>query len=227
MPMHSKSGSRRRTQAERSETMRRRIVDATLKCLETEGYAGTTVSRIVAMAGVSRGAPLHHFPSKSALIAATAEHMVRELYMQMGKAVARLEASEDRLHDLIYSAWKEVFLRPEFVALQELLLASRRDDELAAILQRVWTAGYYTLGNAADHYLEPTREDADVREMMVLTQWLLRGMAEDLRIITEPGLFDRYLRLWCEVLALHLKTRTGVTEPPPRPPRWDSSLPGS
>jgi AcrR family transcriptional regulator len=214
----------RRTQAERSETMRQRILDATLSCLQTDGYAGTTVSRIIEVAGVSRGAPLHHFPSKSALIAAAAEQLIRRVYIQMGKAVAKLQGSEDRLHDLIYSAWKNVFNRPEHIALHELLVASQRDRELAGILQKVWTAGYFTLGNAADHYLEPTREQANVREMMVLTQWLLRGMAEDLHIVADRKLFDRYLKLWCEMLAVHLRARAGVTEPPPRPSQWDQSL---
>jgi len=60
----------RRTQAERSEAMRTRLIEATLQCLETEGYAGTTVTKIVEAAQVSRGAPVHHFPSKAALIAA-------------------------------------------------------------------------------------------------------------------------------------------------------------
>ena len=214
----------RRTQAERSETMRQRILDATLEGLQTDGYSGTTVSRIIEVAGVSRGAPLHHFPSKSALIAAAAEQLIRRVYIQMGKAVAKLQGSEDRLHDLIYSAWKNVFNRPEHIALHELLVASQRDAELADILQKVWTAGYFTLGNAADHYLEPIRDKANVREMMMLTQWLLRGMAEDLHIVADRKLFDRYLKLWCEMLAVHLRARAGISEPPPRPPQWDSSL---
>ncbi len=50
--------------------MRGRIIQAVLTCLEKDGYAGTTVSRIIEVAGVSRGAPLHHFASKAAMIAA-------------------------------------------------------------------------------------------------------------------------------------------------------------
>lgn len=214
----------RRTQAERSHAMRKRILDATLECLQKDGYAGTTISRIVDVAGVSRGAPLHHFPSKAALIAAAAEQLIRQVYIQMGKAVAKLQGSEDRLHDLIYSAWKNIFNRPEHVALNELLVASQRDTELAAILQKVWTAGYFTLANAADHYLEPIRDEANVREMMLLTQWLMRGMAEDLHIAADRQLFDRYLKLWCKLLALHLRARDDITDLPPRPTQWDQSL---
>lgn len=205
----------RRTQAERSEAMRERILDATLTCLQTDGYASTTISRIIEVAGVSRGAPLHHFSSKSALIAAAAEQLIQRMYTQMGKAIARLHGSEDRLHDLIYSAWKNVFEQPDHIALQELLVASQRDPELATVLQQVWTAGYFTLGAAADHYLEPAREHANVREMMLLTQWLMRGMAQDLHLAADRTLFNRYLKLWCEIIAVHLRARENVNVPPP------------
>src|SRR5699024_1107674 len=214
----------RRTQAERSEAMRKRILDATLNCLASEGYAGTTVSRIIEVAGVSRGALMHHFDNKEALIAATAKMMVRRVYMQMGQAMGALRKSDDRLHDILYNVWKNVFNHSLYRALLELLLASKRDDELATTLQQVWTAGYITLGNAAEHYLEPIQEGTDVRQIMVLAQWLLRGMALDHHLVEDPGLFDHFLRLWSNMLALHLRAKPGVTEPPPRPPSWDMLL---
>ena len=61
----------RRSQVERSEAMRQRLIEATLQCLVNDGYAGTTISKIVDAAQVSRGAPVHHFTSKAALIEAT------------------------------------------------------------------------------------------------------------------------------------------------------------
>lgn len=213
-------GAVRRTQTERSEAMRQRLVDAALTCLRTDGYAGTTVSRIVEVAQVSRGAPLHHFPSKNALIAAAAEQLIKRVYIQMGAAVQELESSDDRLHDLIHSAWKGVLNQPEHIALSELLRASQRDEELAAILQRVWTAGYFTLGVAAEHYLEPLEKDGNVGQFMVLTQWVMRGMAEDLHLVANHKLFDRYLRLWAQMLAGHLRAKPNVTEPPPKPEAW-------
>lgn len=214
----------RRTQNERSEAMRQRLLDATLQCLQTDGYAGTTVSRIIEVAKVSRGAPLHHFPSKAALISAAAKQLAQKIYIQMGKAVLRLDVSDDRLHDLIYTSWKEVFNQPEHIALNELLRASQHDRELAAIMQKLWTASYKTLTGAAEHYLEPLNEKEDVGQYMVLTQWMLRGMAMDLHLVENAGLYDHYLRLWSKVLALHLKAKPGVTTAPPKPDIWDKPL---
>ena len=57
----------RRTQGERSAAMRERVLNAGLQVLREEGYAQASVSRIVERAGVSRGAYLHHFPTKEQL----------------------------------------------------------------------------------------------------------------------------------------------------------------
>jgi AcrR family transcriptional regulator len=145
----------RRTQAERSEAMRTRLIEATLQCLETEGYAGTTVTKIVEAAQVSRGAPVHHFPSKAALIAAAAEHLMRKIYVQLGVAMRHLDESEDKLTELIMISWKQVFGTTENAVILELIVASRRDSELATMLQKLWMSAFNTLGTAAEHYLNP------------------------------------------------------------------------
>jgi AcrR family transcriptional regulator len=214
----------RRTQAERSEAMRQRLVEATLACLRTDGYAGTTFSRIIEVAQVSRGAPLHHFPSKAALIAAAAEQLVRQIYRQMGRAIAQLESSDDRLHDIIYACWKEVVSQPENIALAELTLASQRDPELATILRELWNAAYEAVGNAAEHYFEPVQAEDKVRHLMALTQWLLRGIAMDRHLIISEEITEHYLRQWSRLLAEHMRVKPGVTSPPPRPPRWDEGF---
>lgn len=214
----------RRTQEERSEAMRKKLLNATIDCLQHDGYAATTVSRIIERAKVSRGAPVHHFPSKAALIAAAAKLLTQRIYIQLGKAVLGLHASDDRLHDLIYTSWKQVFNRPEHVALNELLRASQHDPELAAIMQKLWTASYRTLVDAAEFYLEPLNENEDVGQYMVMTQWMLRGMAMDLHLVENEGLYDHFLRLWSRVLALHLKAKPGITTAPPKPEIWDTPL---
>ena len=57
-------------QADRTARSKELILDATIKCLLAEGYAATTTTKVQAMAGVTRGRLLHHFPSKSDLLTA-------------------------------------------------------------------------------------------------------------------------------------------------------------
>lgn len=220
----SQPTGQRRTQKQRAEAMRERLLEATLYCLANDGYVGTTISRVLEVAEVSRGAIVHHFPNKNEMIAAAAELLTRRLYIQLGKAIARLELSDDRLHELIYASWKDIFQQPEYVAMNELLQASRRDQELANIIRKLWMVGLEVVTNSADHYLESVGDIGSVRQQMVLTQWLLRGMAEDLHLMFDQEIFDQYLRLWTQMLAQQLRAKAGVSTPPPRPDNWDSSL---
>ncbi len=214
----------RRTQAERSEAMRTRLIEATLQCLETDGYAGTTVTKIVEAAQVSRGAPVHHFPSKAALIAAAAEHLMRKIYIQLGVAMRHLDESEDKLAELIMISWKQVFGTTENTVILELIVASRRDPELATMLQKLWMSAFNTLGTAAEHYLIPNSPEDNVRHLMILTQWMLRGMAMDKHLVFSESVIEYYVRLWCRVMASHLHAKPNVNTPPPRPEFWDLSL---
>lgn len=213
----------RRTQTERSEAMRSRLVEATLDCLACDGYAATTISKIVEKAQVSRGAPVHHFPSKDALIATAAEHLIRQLYVQLGHAIRRVDESEDRLRDIIMISWKEVFGTRESTVLLELMIASTHDAQLAAVLHRLWATGYGTLSVAAAHYFEPLSGDDNVQQLMTLTQWLLRGMSMDRHLVDDEHLFEHFLALWSRVLALHMRAKPGVTTLPPKPAYWDSA----
>ncbi len=213
-----KQSPARRRQEDRSRAMRRRLIDATLSCLETEGYAGTTISRIVARARVSRGAHVHHFPSKAALIEAAARHLVRRVYIQLGEAFVNLADSDDRLRTMVFSSWRTVFCAREHAMLLELLLASRHDEELAVIMERLWTSGYELIRGAAEHYFEPLDESADPVPLVVLSQWLLRSMVLDRHLVRDERMLEQHLDLWCDLLATRIRPRPGVTGPPPRPP---------
>ncbi len=64
------------TQQERSRQTRKKLVDATLSCLQDHGYAGASLSRILERAGVSRGAWSHHYENKRAMVADSAETLL-------------------------------------------------------------------------------------------------------------------------------------------------------
>ncbi len=64
----------RRTQAERSETMRARLASAAYGAVAEGGLSALTMRSVAAAAGASPGALLHHFPDKQALIIAAIAH---------------------------------------------------------------------------------------------------------------------------------------------------------
>jgi AcrR family transcriptional regulator len=65
----------RRSQAERVETMRRRLLDAATEVLKVKGLAAFRTADVVTQAEVSKGALIHHFPTKDALIVAVFEQL--------------------------------------------------------------------------------------------------------------------------------------------------------
>jgi AcrR family transcriptional regulator len=121
----------RRTQAERSAATRRLLLDATVDCLSRLGYARTTTTEIVERAGVSRGAQLHHFPTKAELVTTAVEHLFERRHEEFVEAMARLPAGADRAAAAIDLLWSMVS-GPTFYAWLELAVAARTDPELRA-----------------------------------------------------------------------------------------------
>jgi len=69
----------RRTQKERTEISRRRVIDATVRCVQQGGVTNATVSKIAAEAGLTWGTIQHQFGSKDGLFAAILESASDEL----------------------------------------------------------------------------------------------------------------------------------------------------
>ena len=68
----------RRSQAERSAATREALLDAAIDCLYEHGYSRTTTAMVAERAGLSRGAHLHHFQTRDALVAAACERLIEK-----------------------------------------------------------------------------------------------------------------------------------------------------
>jgi AcrR family transcriptional regulator len=75
---------------------RDRLVDTARAYLDAEGVDGIGLREIARRAGVSHGAPLRHFPTLGALLAAVAAEGFRDLHTSVDTAV-RARASTDPL----------------------------------------------------------------------------------------------------------------------------------
>jgi AcrR family transcriptional regulator len=120
----------RRTQRERSEASRTRLLEAAVSCLADRGYAGTTMPEVLRRAGLSNGAMWRHFPSKAALLSAAAVH-AEETFLSAAVPTTRRSDSDDadRLDRAVKALWQ--FSQTEaFQAVIELLRASRADQDI-------------------------------------------------------------------------------------------------
>ena len=124
MPTVVSEPQRRRTKAERSAATRVRLLDATIDCLVRLGWSGTSTTEVVARAGVSRGAQVHHYPTKEDLVVSAVEHLCTRRMDEYRTAVERLPAPERTpaaAIDLLWSVWSG----PTLEAWLELVVASR------------------------------------------------------------------------------------------------------
>jgi len=125
-----------RTQAERSATTRQALLDATIRCLVEEGYANTTTARVAELAGVSRGAHLHHFQTRSALVAAAVEHLRIRRAEELMAAADALPSGPERVTQALDLLWRS-YTSPLFQAALDLWSAGRTDPELREHLVKI------------------------------------------------------------------------------------------
>lgn len=118
----------RRAQAERSETMQRRLLDAAVAVLKDRGLAGFRTADVVAMAGVSKGALLHHFPTKISLIAAAFEWL-REGTDESAQYFHKRATIEEVIGDLIAES-RAFFFGESFPVSLDVAISAARTPEL-------------------------------------------------------------------------------------------------
>ena len=123
----------RRTQAERRESTRTALLEATIASLVELGYTRTTTTEVVRRAGLSQGALFKHFPTKGDLVAAATTRLFDDLIEDFDRAFSAAAAHEDVAVVAIRRLW-HVFCAPELLAVYRLYVEAPFDDELMAAL---------------------------------------------------------------------------------------------
>lgn len=149
-----------RTQAERSEQARNRLMLATLECLRELGFSGTTVSSICQRSGLSRGALLHHFASKNELIVNAFMHRQRLRIGELEQSVAANAGRPRSVREEIDAT--RARMSADFSVSQEFFNALRTDAQLQAEFaalcarqERAIAERYQTLNSELDEVPDP------------------------------------------------------------------------
>lgn len=179
-------GSPRRTQIERRAKTHAALLDATVDCLVERGYASTSTNDIIHLAGVSRGALLHHFASKAELMGEAVEHVFNRCEMEFREAFAALPVEGRTLVRAVEELWA-IFRGPSFDAALELLVAARTDAELRAVLLEVLARFERNVIADFGVLFPATAANPDGRAMVRLAFATLEGAA----IAHDMGLEDK------------------------------------
>lgn len=193
-------------QEERTRAMRARLLEATVECLVERGYAGTSTTLVSNRAGVSRGAQLHHFPSKADLVVAAVEHLSEVRAEELQKAAEKLPRGRQRTRAVLQML-ADHFTSPVFVAALELWVAARTDDQLltavAPLEQRIGRETH----RVTVELLGADESQPGVRELVQATLDLVRGLGLADTITDDRRRRTRILDRWAEVLDAELGGR--------------------
>ncbi|MEB3022280.1 TetR/AcrR family transcriptional regulator [[Mycobacterium] crassicus] len=190
----------RRTQAERSAAMRVRLLDATIDCLVTYGYAGTTTPRIAEVAGVTRGAQVHHFRSKEDLVVAAVEHLAQQRTQAAIRELGQVDSIPDPVTTALNFLW-ESHQGPMFIATVELWVAARTDRLLAKHIERVEPVVNGTLIAAIAQLMPEHPAQKEIRNVVYTAMDALRGILVSSFIDDDP---KRARRRW-DRACVHLR----------------------
>jgi TetR/AcrR family transcriptional regulator, transcriptional repressor of bet genes len=126
-----------------SPTVRREaLIEATLACLRKHGHEGASARRIAAEAGVSAGLITHHFPSMSALVAASYETLAMSLLNSIRKHAREVGATpRERLRRFFEASFTPALLEPGlFNAWLVFWSMIAHDEEVRAVQDRTYVA---------------------------------------------------------------------------------------
>jgi AcrR family transcriptional regulator len=172
-----------RTNVQRTSQMRARLIAATIQTLYRSGYSATTTIEVARRARVSRGAMLHHFPTRADLLLATARHIMDDdrQYRHERLFKTKMASGMERFYAASDVSW-EVHRRPGAVALLEIMMATRSDRALGkafASFQKTWIRIRHdaAAAMAADLGIDDVVAIAD---LIRLHQVCMRGLALEL-----------------------------------------------
>src|SRR5260370_28421550 len=117
---------RRRTQAERSEETRTRILKAASNLIRKRGYARFRTAEVAKEAGLSRGAQLHHFPTKDSLVVATLEYVFEQAQMLSRRRASAVNRPRDLIEAVSEDA-RQFFFSQHFIVALDIVLSTCTD----------------------------------------------------------------------------------------------------
>lgn len=193
----SRSPRVRRTQAERTTHTKRALIDATISVIHRLGYGGATTALIAEEAGVSRGAILHHFGTRAALMA----EVIRDVFEKERAEYDRLDTESHlgrKVSDWPAMLW-HVFRQPSGLAVLEILQAARSDAELSELVTSTQQAIEDLAQESMSTSFGAPRNPVFMDEMRLIV-WAIRGLSIAQVLVKDPEEIDGSVSLFSRIL---------------------------
>ena len=122
-------------QDRKSAITRLTVMDSAVTCLATQGYAKTSTLLVAEHANISRGAMLHHYPTKIDVIASVIDYINFKRLKNYYNSVKKLTDKQRVAEGAGLETWWKFIKLPEYDAYFELHVASRTDKKLQKIFE--------------------------------------------------------------------------------------------
>ena len=171
-------GNTQGLQEKKSKSTRNLILDSAIECLFEEGYTATSTALIAAKAGLSRGAMMHHYPTRIDLIKALIEHLNKKRKKVFSQLIAVIPETKRYEQKASLEAYWELLISKENIAFQELRNAARTDNQYSKILQKATRENREERRKFLLTLFPEWKNKPDKFDLaMDLTQFLMEGMA--------------------------------------------------
>ena len=196
---------RRRTQAERTAETRLRILKAAANLIRRRGYARFRTAEVAAEAGISRGAQLHHFPTKDSLVVATLEYVFEQAQILSRRRAAAIDRPRDLIEAVIEDA-REFFFSEHFMVAIDIVLSTSTDQAVRKQILDISRKARRPVETAWTEALAASGVPASVAaDIVALTLSVVRGMALRTLWDNNPKWFDQLFALWRRMIKIFLE----------------------
>ena len=163
----------RRTQEERTARTRLALVEGAISAIYKHGYAAASTVLIAEEAQTSRGAMVHHFSTRAALMAEVVRYVFEREMMEYEEIRSRT-GEGDYLHHWPRILWR-VLSKPSGLAVLEILQATKSDTELGEyVIPMQEGVERAALAAIRDAFGGDDQEALSVMRLMV---WSIRGLS--------------------------------------------------
>lgn len=194
----------RQSQAERTDAMRARLMEATLKVIAEDGWAQASTQKICKRAGVSRGAQTHHFPTKTSLLLAAVREIITRYQSDMDAALTETSVDRLTLSGLFDFLWDACFEGDLLTCWLDAMIAARTD---AILREEVRDTDRKSLAAIGDLGLSTVRLEANppawsarADEVIELTVYLLRGFVLQDGVHQDAAKRRKLFELWKQLV---------------------------
>ena len=185
---------------------REQIVRATIRCLARDGYAGLTMKRVAAEAGVSQGILHYYFRDKAAMLAAAARRVTADLDRRVAVEARGVRDARRRLRAVIRACLETAVESRDFwTVFIEFWGEALHDRRLAAVNREAYARARRLIGaTLARGRAAGQVRTVDLAEASAVVLGLLDGLSLQLTFDRHLMTLPRAARLAETVLARYL-----------------------